>query len=82
MPDADITRAADAVKAAGLDCSQERDDLFYASLDHSRYSFMPALRVYAHNGGDIAKTLEIASQFKVPITPRGAGTGCAGGCGS
>lgn len=80
MPDADITRAADAVKAAGLDCSQERDDLFYASLDHSRYSFMPALRVYAHGGGDIAKTLEIASQFKVPITPRGAGTGCAGGC--
>lgn len=80
MPSADTLRAIAAMRKAGLDISDSGDDLFFASLDHSRHSFMPAARVRARDGDDVSAALRIASEFGVPICPRGSGTGCSGGC--
>ena len=80
MPDANTLRAIAAMREAGLDVADSGDDLFFASFDHSRHSFMPAARVRARKDCDICSALKIASEFGVPICPRGSGTGCSGGC--
>lgn len=82
MPAADTLRAIAAMRKAGLDISDSGDDLFFASLDHSRHSFMPAARVRARGGGDVSAALRIASEFGVPICParapaRGARAGAS-----
>lgn len=71
--------ALEKFKALGIDFSTDEEKLFCASLDHMRYSFMPDVCVYAHSENDIARVLEIANEYGIPITPRGSGTGCAGG---
>lgn len=80
MPDADTLRAIAAMREAGLGVSESPEDLFFASLDHARYSFMPSARVRARGDGDVSAALKIASEFGVPVCPRGSGTGCSGGC--
>lgn len=75
-----IESAIAEMKACGLDIALDEQSLFYASLDHMRYSFMPDARVYAHSGDDVASVLKIAAKFATPVTVRGSGTGCAGGC--
>jgi len=41
---------------------------------------MPDVVVRAQSADDIAAALAVASDFEVPITPRGAGSGKSGGC--
>jgi glycolate oxidase len=51
---------------------------FAASFDNSRFSFMPDAVVLPRDGNDIAATLRLANTHRVPVTVRGAGSGCAG----
>lgn len=53
--------------------------LNFYSVDASTYSLRPAAVAYPRNEGDISKVLRFASQNKIPVTPRGAGTGLVGG---
>lgn len=68
------------LKADDIEFSVSEKSRFDASLDHMRYSFMPSAVVYAKNEADISKTLAYCNELKIPISVRGAGTGCAGGC--
>src|SRR3982074_2528249 len=40
----------------------------------------PEAVVFARSPSDAAKLLKFASQKKIPVTARGAGFGCVGGC--
>src|SRR5215510_649703 len=51
---------------------------FY-SVDASSYTIKPSVVVLPKNKADIIKIIKFASKYKIPITPRGAGTGLVGG---
>ncbi|MDE1829573.1 MAG: FAD-binding oxidoreductase [Thaumarchaeota archaeon] len=52
--------------------------LNFYSVDSSTYTSIPAAVAYPRNEKDIIKILKFASQNKIPVTPRGAGTGLVG----
>ncbi|MFN3283168.1 MAG: FAD-binding oxidoreductase, partial [Pseudothermotoga sp.] len=39
----------------------------------------PAAVVFVTNAKQVSEILKIANQYKIPVTPRGAGTGLSGG---
>jgi glycolate oxidase len=51
---------------------------FAASLDNLRLSFLPAAVVFPKNDAAIGTMLRLANEFRVPVTPRGAGTSTTG----
>ncbi|MDR0534907.1 MAG: FAD-binding protein [Puniceicoccales bacterium] len=67
--------------AAEIGAEQVRtdaDSCFAASFDNSRFSFMPDAVVRPRGEDDVAATLRLANARRVPVTVRGAGSGCAG----
>ncbi len=48
--------------------------------DASELYFMPELVVHAEKVGDIQALMELANRYRFPVTPRGGGSGLAGGC--
>lgn len=69
-----------ALRDAGVRADVSEKALFAASLDHMRYSFKPFAVVKAKRECDVSRTLKTANEMRIPVTVRGAGTGCAGGC--
>jgi len=51
---------------------------FGASLDNLRLSFMPAAVVFPKDDAAIGTMLRLANEYRVPVTPRGAGTSTTG----
>lgn len=51
----------------------------YAHDKTEDYFFMPAVVVKPANANEVAQVLKACNAFKIPVTPRGAGTGLAGG---
>lgn len=51
----------------------------YAS-DASKIQYLPELVVCAKSVGDIQALMELANIHRFPVTPRGGGSGLAGGC--
>jgi D-lactate dehydrogenase (cytochrome) len=51
----------------------------YAS-DASKLNYTPELVVCAQNVGDVQALMELANTYRFPVTPRGGGSGLAGGC--
>lgn len=49
------------------------------SFDAMRKKFHPEVVVFPENTEDVVKITKIAKKYKIPITPRGAGTGMTGG---
>jgi glycolate oxidase len=49
-----------------------------ASLDNLRLSFLPAAVVFPKDDAAIGAMLRLANKYKVPVTPRGAGTSTTG----
>ena len=49
-----------------------------ASLDNARLSFMPEAVIRPENDDAIATLLSIAQRYRVPVTPRGAGSAATG----
>ncbi|MEO6826054.1 MAG: FAD-linked oxidase C-terminal domain-containing protein [Microbacteriaceae bacterium] len=54
-------------------------DLMRSDKSGHRSAAAPLALVNARNTADVQATLRIASEFRVPVVPRGAGTGLAGG---
>ncbi len=50
------------------------------AADKWHASALPQAVVLAHSTSDVAACMKIASQYKVPVTARGAGVGYVGGC--
>lgn len=48
--------------------------------DASKLHFSPELVVNAKSVGDIQALMELANRYHFPVTPRGGGSGLAGGC--
>ena len=51
----------------------------YAHDKTEDYFFMPAVVVKPANTKEVSEVLKACNQFKIPVSPRGAGTGLAGG---
>ena len=62
MPKENTKQAVAEIRAAGVEVSISPEDLFGASLDHTRYSFMPDARVWVRNGEEIAFVLKTANE--------------------
>ena len=80
MENMDISTLLERLKADAIEFSVSKESRFDASLDHMRYSFMPSAVIYAKSEADICKTLSHCNALNIPVSVRGAGTGCAGGC--
>lgn len=50
------------------------------AYDNSRKIFPPNAVVFAQTSDEIRSIIKLCNQFKIPLTPRGRGTGTAGGC--
>jgi glycolate oxidase len=59
-----------------VDDNQKED---YAHDKTEDYFFMPAVVVKPANTKEVSEILKVCNQYKVPVTPRGAGTGLSGG---
>ena len=53
-------------------------DLVSYSYDGSELSFRPEAAIWAQSTEQVSKVLALANEERVPVTPRGAGTGLAG----
>ncbi len=56
----------------------DKESLFAASFDNTRFSFLPDVLVKIKEEDDIASVLKFAHENNIPVTPRGSGTGCCG----
>src|SRR4051794_30671380 len=57
----------------------DEKQLFPYSHDETEdYSFLPELVVKPSTPEEISEILKICNRYKIPVTPRGAGTGLAG----
>jgi glycolate oxidase len=65
----------------GADCVHVDDDslLLHASDETEDFVFRPDVVVVPRDADGIAKVMRFASQHRIPVTPRGAGTGLSGG---
>lgn len=59
--------------------TREQEELVCHSFDATGRSFMPDMVVFPTSTLEVAKILEIATQYKVCVTPRGSGSGMTGG---
>jgi glycolate oxidase len=59
-----------------VDDNQKED---YAHDKTEDYFFMPAVVVKPADTKEVSELLKVCNQYKVPVTPRGAGTGLSGG---
>src|ERR1051325_5667529 len=59
-----------------LDEERKQD---YAHDKTEDYFFMPAAVVRPGNTKEVSEVLKVCNGYKIPVTPRGAGTGLAGG---
>ncbi|MXS84849.1 FAD-binding protein [Nitrosomonas sp. HPC101] len=54
-------------------------DCYAYAYDNSRKYFPPECVIFPLTTDEVVKTIQLCNQFKVPLTPRGRGTGTAGG---
>jgi glycolate dehydrogenase FAD-linked subunit len=57
----------------------DKEYLLAYSYDATGMESLPEIVVFPENDEDIKNTLELAFEYKVPVTPRGAGVGYTGG---
>ncbi|BCL61761.1 hypothetical protein DGMP_24540 [Desulfomarina profundi] len=78
-----LTAELKAIIADGLSPDSsivDRGNLVEYSSDASTLSYLPELVVLAGNTDDIKSLIELANRYNFPVTPRGGGSGLAGGC--
>lgn len=55
-------------------------DCYAYAYDNSRKFFPPECVIFPLTTDEVAETVRLCNQFNIPLTPRGRGTGTAGGC--
>lgn len=69
------------VKAIGAAKVLDHDDILeQCAKDASTLHIVPELVVKAESTEDVQQLLRLANRYKFPVTPRGGGSGLAGGC--
>lgn len=59
--------------------SASMSDKITHSYDATKEQFLPDVVVYAENTDQISKVVKLANEYRVPVVPRGAGSGFTGG---
>ncbi len=59
--------------------TRNKEDLLCYSYDATGRSFLPQAIVFPRTSREIAEILELASKKKIPVIPRGSGSGMTGG---
>src|SRR5690606_26245313 len=54
-------------------------DCYAYAYDNSRKYFPPECVIFPVTTDEVVKIIQLCNQFNVPLTPRGRGTGTAGG---
>lgn len=57
----------------------EKQDLLCYSYDATQMEFLPDAVVYPANADEVSRILKLANEERVPVFPRGAGSGFSGG---
>ncbi len=74
------TVAADIRAAVGPDCVLcDAENLEICATDTSDLVRLPEMVVQPDTASKVARLLQLANRYRFPVTPRGAGTGLAGG---
>ncbi len=63
----------------GKRATDEAEDLVVYSFDATRKKAFPLMVVFPENEDEIKELVKIASEYTLPLIPRGAGSGFAGG---
>ena len=79
-PITDKIKAAIEEKIGSESVTDNPEKLAEYAGDASKLTFIPELVVHAENGGDVQALMELANRYRFPVTPRGGGSGLAGGC--
>lgn len=82
-----FNRVTDAIigelkNIVGRNVITEADQLYNYSYDEAtdlKWRHLPDLVVKPENTGQVSRILQLANQERIPVTPRGAGTGLAAG---
>src|SRR3989304_7959218 len=61
------------------DLLTEKEDRICYSYDATNLKFLPETVVFPENADEISRILRIANTEKIPVFPRGAGSGFSGG---
>ena len=77
IPSRLLTRITEIVGSDNL--TRRTEDLHCYSYDGSARSHLPDLVVFPHSVEQISEIMQLASTHRVPVVPRGAGTGMTGG---
>ena len=59
--------------------STETTDKITHSYDATQEQYLPDVVVYARSVQEVSQVVKLANQFKIPVIPRGAGSGFTGG---
>ena len=59
--------------------SEKLEPYSHDEIAEKQYSHMPEALVRPNNAEEISKIIKLANQEKIPVTPRGAGSGLSGG---
>ncbi|MEM3754345.1 MAG: FAD-binding oxidoreductase, partial [Candidatus Bathyarchaeia archaeon] len=60
--------------------SLEKEDLICYSRDASMYQYLPDVVVRPKTTEQVSLIMKLANKYRIPVTPRGGGSGAAGGC--
>src|SRR3990172_11993587 len=61
------------------DLLTEKEDRICYSYDATNLKFLPEAIIFPQNTEEISRILKIANREKIPVFPRGAGSGFSGG---
>ncbi len=75
----DIPKAIEEIKALNASASSDPADLIMYSLDATKVKHKPDVVVFPQSTKEVSDLIKICAKYKLPVTPRGAGTGFAGG---
>lgn len=74
-----LLRSALKSRLSGDVCFDDQTRLLYSTAA-CMYRVFPTAIVMPRDGDDVSHAIQIAGEFGIPITPRGAGVGLTGGC--
>ena len=77
IPEKFITRLEQAIGKKFVHSSLERLEAY--NFDGTEHRFLPDLVVEPDSAHQVSELMKLAAEFKIPVTPRGAGTGLSGG---
>ena len=59
--------------------AEKRQPYSHDEVTDPRYAYMPEALIRPRTAGEIAEIMKLANRERIPVTPRGAGSGLSGG---